>query len=449
MQMLEWSKTYVSNVAGEIAIVLALAMWVTSSYRIRRKMFEVFFYTHQLYILYVVFYVLHVGAAYFCMILPGIFLFIMDRYLRFLQSQRRARLESARLLPCGSIELTFSKSPGLYYNPTSIIFLNVPSISKLQWHPFTITSNCNMEQDKLISVEGPYGPTSSHFLRHELLVLVSGGSGITPFISIIREIIVESTKPDCQVPRVLLVCAFKNSADLAILDLLLPVNAEASNTPQMQLQIEAYITREGELPTEDSLKLLRTIWFRPNQLDSPINASLGNSNWLWLGAIIVSSFVMFLLILGIVTRYYIHPIDHQNNGETYHYSYYVLWDMFLLCACIFIASNAAVFLFRKKENAVEGKQIQNLEVPTPTTSPGSWFQNASTELESQPHQSLVQATKVHFGARPDLKRILFDCKASDVGVLACGPRKMRHEVAKICSSGLSDNLHFESISFNW
>jgi hypothetical protein len=219
-QMLEWSKTYVSNVAGEIATVLALAMWVTSSYRIRRKMFEVFFYTHQLYILYVVFYVLHVGAAYFCMILPGIFLFIVDRYLRFLQSQRRARLDSARLLPCGSIELTFSKSPGkntfwsrsrnwnilfhyklmfclssplseLYYNPTSILFVNVPSISKLQWHPFTITSSCNLEQDKLsvvvkrlgswsqklyrqisssvdrleVSVEGPYGPTSSHFLR--------------------------------------------------------------------------------------------------------------------------------------------------------------------------------------------------------------------------------------------------------------------------------------------
>ncbi|KAJ6735276.1 putative proteinDPH OXIDASE [Salix purpurea] len=235
MQMLEWSKTYVSNVAGEIAIVLALAMWVTSSYRIRRKMFEVFFYTHQLYILYVVFYVLHVGAAYFCMILPGIFLFIIDRYLRFLQSQRRARLESARLLPCGSIELTFSKSPGLYYNPTSIIFLKykLSVVVKRQgsWSQ-KLYQQISSSVDRLeVSVEGPYGPTSSHFLRHELLVL--------------------------------------NSADLAILDLLLPVNAEPSNTPQMQLQIEAYITREGELQTEDSLKLLRTIWFRPNQLDSP------------------------------------------------------------------------------------------------------------------------------------------------------------------------------------
>ncbi|KAJ6396554.1 hypothetical protein OIU77_021562 [Salix suchowensis] len=299
-----------------------------------------------------------------------------------------------------------------------------------------------------VSVEGPYGPTSSHFLRHELLVLVSGGSGITPFISIIREIMFESTKPNSQLPRVLLVCVFKNSADLSMLDLLLPVNDTPANIYQaVQLQIEAYITREEEQPTAANQKLLQTIWFKPNQLDSPISAGLGQNNWLWLGAIIASSFIMFLLVLAIVTRYYIYPIDH-NTGEIYHFSYFVIWDMFLVCACIFLASSA-VFLVRKKENAIEGKQIQNLEVPTPAASPGSWLRDADRELESLPHQSLAQATKVHFGARPDLKRILLECKASDVGVLACGPRKMRHEVAKICSSGLADNLHFESISFNW
>jgi hypothetical protein len=169
----------------------------------------------------------------------------------------------------------------------------------------------------------------------------------------------------------------------------------------VQLQIEAYITREEEHPIADNQKLLQTIWFKPNQLDSPICAGLGQNNWLWLGAIIASSFIMFLLILGIVTRYYIYPIDH-NTEEIYHFSYFVLWDMFLLCACIFLASSA-VFLFRKKENTIEGKQIQNLEVPTPTPSPGSWFRNADRELESLPHRSLVQATKVHFCARPDLK----------------------------------------------
>lgn len=71
----------------------------------------------------------------------------------------------------------------------------MPSVSKMQWHPFTVNSNSNMEADKLsvvikslgswsqklyqqlssnsmdhiqVSVEGPYGPTSSHFLRSVL-----------------------------------------------------------------------------------------------------------------------------------------------------------------------------------------------------------------------------------------------------------------------------------------
>lgn len=72
--------------------------------------------------------------------------------------------------------------------------------------------------------------------------------------------------------------------------------------------------------------------------------------------------------------------------------------MFLVCVCIFIVSSV-VFLWCKKQNATEGNQIQNKEIATPGPSP--WFSGA--ELESLPHQSLVQATKVHFGSRPDFK----------------------------------------------
>lgn len=112
MQALEWSRTYVSNVAGEIAFVISLAMWATSFPCFRRKMFEVFFYSHHLYTVYLLFYILHVGVAYLCMILPGIFLFLIDRYLRYLQSRHRAMLVSARVLPCDTLELNFCKSPG-------------------------------------------------------------------------------------------------------------------------------------------------------------------------------------------------------------------------------------------------------------------------------------------------------------------------------------------------
>ncbi|WMV20618.1 hypothetical protein MTR67_014003 [Solanum verrucosum] len=479
IEMIEWSNTYVSNVAGEIAILVAIAMWVTSLYKIRRKMFDLFFYTHQLYTLYMFFYLLHVGVAYTCMVLPGIFLFLIDRYLRFLQSKRSARLISSRLLPCSTFELTFSKNPGLTYNPTSILFVNVPSVSKLQWHPFTIVSSSNLETDKLsvviksvgswsqklekqlssspdrlqISTEGPYGPSSSHFLSRECLVMVSGGSGIAPMISIFRELIYRSTlQTNTKVPKVILITSFKNTSDLTMLDLLLPFSTTPFDISNLDYQIQAYVTRENEpqqhhhnnqleLPSKSKQQLLV---FKQNPKDSPISAALGKSSWLWLGAIITSSFFMFLLLLGLVTRYSIYPIE--RDGKLYHYSAKIIWDMFLACASVFIATSV-IFMWQKRENEIEGRQIQNVEIPT--NSPAANLCGTERELESLPHQSIVQATKVHYGTRPDLKRILFDVKASDVGVVVCGPKSMRHEVAKICASGLAKNLHFESISFNW
>ncbi|KAG4119690.1 hypothetical protein ERO13_D11G095600v2 [Gossypium hirsutum] len=191
-EMLKWSHSHISNVAGEIALLGGLGLWAATFPQIRRKTFELFFYAHHLYIIFVFFFILHVGIDYTFIMLPGFYLFIVDRYLRFLQSRTSVRLLSARLLPCNVVELNFAKTHGLTYNPTSIMFVNVPSISKLQWHPFTVSSNSNMEPDKLtviiksegswstklhqmlsspikrldVSIEGPYGPQSNHFLRN-------------------------------------------------------------------------------------------------------------------------------------------------------------------------------------------------------------------------------------------------------------------------------------------
>ncbi|CAH8355896.1 unnamed protein product [Eruca vesicaria subsp. sativa] len=478
METFEWDPSDVPNLAGVIAMVIGIVMWVTSLAYFRRKKFEIFFYTHHLYGLFIVFYVLHVGDSWFCMILPNIFLFFIDRYLRFLQSTKRSRLVSARILPSDNLELTFSKTPGLQYTPTSILFLHVPSISKLQWHPFTITSSSNLEKDTLsvvirrqgswtqklythisssidsleVSTEGPYGPNSLD-LRHDSLILVSGGSGITPFISIIRELIFQTQNQTTKLPDVLLVCAFKHYHDLALLDLIFPSDISASDISRLNLRIEAYITQEDKKPeAANDHRLLQTKWFKPQPLDSPISPVLGPNNLLWLGVVILSSFLMFLLLIAIVTRYYIYPVDH-NTGNIYNFSYRSLWDMFLGCVCIFISSSL-VFLWRKKVTKEENKesmdQVQSLGLQMSTSSPSSWFYGSERELESVPYQSIVQATSVQFGAKPNLKKILLDAKGSkDVGVMVCGPKNMRHDVARICSSGLAKNLYFEAISFNW
>ncbi|XP_072987086.1 ferric reduction oxidase 2-like [Typha latifolia] len=474
-EMIKWGNTGIANVPGELALICGLILWATTFPRIRRKMFELFFYSHQLYILFLFFYLLHVGISFFCYILPGIYLFMIDRYLRFLQSRTKVRLVSARLLPSEAIELNFSKSSGFGYNPLSTVFINVPSVSSLQWHPYTVSSNSNLEPERLsviikkegswtqklyrtlssplpndrldVSVEGPYSPTSMNFLRYDSLVMVSGGSGITPFISIIRELIYRINTLNAPTPRVLLICAFKTSVDLTMLDLLLPISGDVSDLSRLQLRIEAFVTRE-EAATDESQSLIRTIWFKPIPSDKPVAPVLGPNSWLWLGAIVSSSFVAFLLLIGILQRYYINPIE-QNTNTVYSYSTRAVLNLLFICVCVAAAASAG-FLWNKSGNySKEAKQIQSTDAPTPTTSPSSWFYNADRELESVPQESLVKATKVHFGGRPDLKKILLEIDGSNVGVMASGPRGMRHEVAAICSSGLADNLHFESISFSW
>ncbi|KAL8119048.1 ferric reduction oxidase 2-like [Apium graveolens] len=474
-EMLEWANRGVSNVAGELALFFGLLMWVTTIPRIRSKMFELFFYIHHLYILFMVFFVFHVGISYSCIMLPGFYLFLVDRFLRFLQSRQRARLVSARLLPCETVELNFSKSQGLNYTPTSIMFVNIPSISKLQWHPFTVSSNNNLEPEKIsviikgdgdwskklfhtlsapssvdrldVSIEGPYGPASTNFLRHDTLVMVSGGSGITPFISIFRELVFLSETLKCKTPQILLISSFRNSSDLTLLDLLLPISGMPSNFSKLQLQIEAYVTREKQSSTTNHKDNVRSLWFKPHPSDSTVTPILGQNSWLWLGTIIASSFILFLILLGTLYRFYIYPIDHNTN-KIYSYSAKATMAMLLMCTSIAITASGS-FLWNKNHNAMETKQVQNMEGTTPMASPDSRFYNADRELESLPQQSLGQSTNVHYGERPDLKRYLFDRKESRVGVLVCGPKKMRHEVASICSSGLAKNLHFESISFSW
>lgn len=240
--------------------------------------------------------------------------------------------------------------------------------------------------------------------RHDTLVMLSGGSGITPFISIIRELLFKASNNTSErIPRIILVCAFKKSVDLTMLDLLLSESGTPVGNSCLQLQIETYVTREKEPATDINHKPLQTVWLKPEALDVPISAILGPNNWLWLGIIISSSFVIFLLLIGILTRFYVYPIDH-NSDKIYASSARAAINMLLVCIAIAMTTTAA-FLWNKKQHGKGTNRIQNMDTP-PMTSP-AWFDDGDRELESLPHQSLLQVTKFHYGERPDLKSKLF------------------------------------------
>lgn len=144
------------------------------------------------------------------------------------------------------MEVRFSK-PGFNYVPGQWVFINVPQISRFQWHPFTISSapddpfvSIHVRQvgdftrslgDRLgatrrlaneltsqskkgiealggarceeyvditevvgvegmprLCVDGPYGAPAEDVFKKEVAVLIGAGIGVTPFSSILKDI---------------------------------------------------------------------------------------------------------------------------------------------------------------------------------------------------------------------------------------------------------------------
>ena len=112
LQLFDWAPHKVANFAGVIALLAGVTMWITSTGWVRKKYFETFYWTHHLYIVFALFLAFHVGDALFNIAFCGLFLFVLDRFLRFCQSRSRVGILSTKLLPCGTFELTLAKSPG-------------------------------------------------------------------------------------------------------------------------------------------------------------------------------------------------------------------------------------------------------------------------------------------------------------------------------------------------
>lgn len=115
MQIVRWQGDNIANLPGVIALFIGLLMWVTSLKPVRKCYFELFYHTHHLYAIFITFLALHVGDSVFSCAAGGIFLFVLDRFLRFWQSRRNVSVVSATCLPCGSVELVLSKPRGTPY----------------------------------------------------------------------------------------------------------------------------------------------------------------------------------------------------------------------------------------------------------------------------------------------------------------------------------------------
>ncbi|XP_062039803.1 NADPH oxidase 1 isoform X2 [Lepus europaeus] len=247
--------TSIAGLTG-VVITIALILMVTSAVEfIRKHYFEVFWYTHHLFIIYIIGLVIH-GAGgivrgqtkksmeedhphecadsfekwddpdHHCRhpqfeghfpqswewILAPCVLYAFERILRFYRSRQKVVITKVIMHPSKVLELQMKKR-GFSMEVGQYVFVNCPSISFLEWHPFTLTSAPEedffsihvrvagdwteklikaFEQQKSplprIEVDGPFGTVSEDVFQYEVAVLIGAGIGVTPFASILKSI---------------------------------------------------------------------------------------------------------------------------------------------------------------------------------------------------------------------------------------------------------------------
>ncbi|XP_057543027.1 ferric reduction oxidase 7, chloroplastic-like [Amaranthus tricolor] len=487
-QLLEWKDIGVANLAGVISLAAGILMWVTSLPGVRTKNFELFFYTHQLYVVFVIFLALHVGDFIFLMGAGGIFLFILDRFLRFIQSRKTVDVISATSLPCGTVELVLSKPACLKYNALSFIFLQVRELSWLQWHPFSVSSsplegkyhlsvlikvlgewtdnlkgkisNKENEPQKLLedqlksvltaSVEGPYGHESPYHLTYKYLVLVAGGIGISPFLAILSDVIhrLKEGKP-CTPKNIMIVWAIKKSDELTLLSMINTDSIDPIFYDALNLDIQIYVTRETEPKLEEgnAFGTMNTCTY-PISKRSAISVLVGTGDTIWSGLYIVASSIGFLILLALVDLLYINP----KGIVTWWYKGFLVVVCMLAGVAIF--GGLTVALWHRWERRMLASESHDYDSKKTNKS----LNNVVVEHKNSSQQYLVNSSTLRYGCRPNFEEIFASVSdnwgAVDVGVLVCGPETLTSSVAKeIRSHSLNRKpnhpiFHFNSHSFD-
>ncbi|KAK1294695.1 hypothetical protein QJS10_CPA16g00429 [Acorus calamus] len=479
-EMSKWQRTGRVYLAGELALLVGLVIWITSLPQLRRRSFQIFYFTHHLYIIFIIFFLLHTGDRHFYMVFPAVLLFALDKLLRIIQSRHATCVISASVLSCKAVELTLLKSPGMKYTPTSTVFIKIPQISRFQWHPFSITSSCctnddeisvtikcygewtdalyNMIHEKLksdphhmecfpIAIEGPYGPENHFYERYKNLILVAGGTGITPFLSIIRGIASRNNNMDNLHTRIQLVYVVRKSQDLSMLTSISPL---LFNWPSEagELKLMIHVTQEERSVTTVREVLLETtkaqrVYFDTNcgkySASRPLDLT-------WMVILTGLSFIVFLTCLVCLNHAFIHQGKKGSKLKT------PSWISNVMVICSFIIATSCsvlvmiLFGYRKSENEI-GSVIQNHE-------------KDHSEMDLADERGSVEKHDIHFGKRPNLLDVLSEIpiqtEESNVGVLVCGPESMQEAVALFCNKSshrLGDserqpNFCFHAINFS-
>uniref|UniRef100_A0A8C9FJA6 NADPH oxidase 3 n=1 Tax=Pavo cristatus TaxID=9049 RepID=A0A8C9FJA6_PAVCR len=299
--------TTIAGVTG-VMITVAFVLIVTSSTElIRRSCYEVFWYTHHLFVVFFIGLIIHGtgqlirGQTPHSLLLHNI-TYCKEHYLewekatqcplpQFSGNKPVVRVIDHRVVThsSGVLELHMKKR-GFKMEAGQYIFLQCSSISPLEWHPFTLTSAPEEDffsvhirvagdwtaalfktfgaEEKAFKelwmlprlvVDGPYGSATTDVFRYGVSVCIAAGIGVTPFASILKSIWYKCCNPN----TVLVLQKVDAVVSKYALPLLLKIKTLQRVSPKSHLATHIALHYDQKMDVITGLRQ-KTFYGRPN-----------------------------------------------------------------------------------------------------------------------------------------------------------------------------------------
>ncbi|CAM6092355.1 unnamed protein product [Calypogeia fissa] len=507
-ELITWSTigTSVSVLAGVVGTVAAVTMMFTALGPVRRRYFELFFVAHHLYLVVLFCFAFHCVSRVMDIIIP-VLLFVLDRFMRFVQSRKAVDVLSAKIYNSGIIELKFAKAKNSTYHPLSFIFVKLPSVSRLHWHPFSVASSpldgtreltvyikpqgefTKKLHDLLMSttipnqgrgfykcpfsykvgLEGPYGDESAYYLRYKTLVMVAGGIGVTPFLAILRDLLHRYRLQQEDLPSsVQLIICVRDASELHILNALDPSSILPMYADHLTIKIDAFVTSKST--ADDTVKkspgppngfgkgkVKNYIIIRdPNENlkinsteESPTEMSEISSSGhaLWVAATVTATIIGFFIIDCI---FYVTETNRTDERVLPNYSRVFLYATAVILAVVIFGGGVLLLWTLAHKESHKRSKSKGLVTPTP-----GYEKTKDVENPWVTEESLWEGN-VTYGQRPNWKDIFSNLaikyEGQDIGVLVSGGSRMQEDVAIECkhhsfSRASTVVMHYHSCSF--
>lgn len=234
--------------------------------------------------------------------------------------------------------------------------------------------------------------------RYDSLLLVAGGIGITPFLSILQEIASSQNNTAFGIStRIQLIYVVKKSQDICILNSVSPLIRDQSAEP-LRLKLKVFVTQEeqsGALTVRElvnELSQVQTVHFGTDGLNYPL---IGRGSSLWIAAITGFSCVVFLVFLICFNHIFVpeHKKQSKASKEKNPSSIDDLLLMLSFVVAIICSTLVALAIrwrnLKKESNPVFEKETK---IPKPCL----------TE-----ERRTAEEHEIHFGGRPNFQGISF------------------------------------------